>query len=232
MSLSDDDDGKFLGDELPPRMTGGPASTHDSDDEMRDYVNYGWNDPDGATFNNFQGAAAASDAAADQAARYQATAADQAARYQATASAKAARDQATASAKAAQAIADAQALVQAMNTRNYYAYYGQPQGNRNVIDRYIAQPSNFPPFSGVEQTKQYTPEQRREADTAERAANMALEKALAAQRVAYRGGGYKSKSKFKNSRYNKKLKTIKRRRTRSRSRSRTRTRSRTNKRCQ
>ena len=210
MSLSDDDDGKFLGDELPPRMTGGPAPTHDSDDEMRDYVNYGWNDLDGATFNNFQGAAAASDAAADQAARYQATA----------------------SAKAAQAIADAQALVQAMNTRNYYAYYGQPQGNRNVIDRYIAQPSNFPPFSGVEQTKQYTPEQRREADTAERAANMALEKALAAQRVAYRGGGYKSKSKFKNSRYNKKLKTIKRRRTRSRSRSRTRTRSRTNKRYQ
>ena len=210
MSLSDDDDGKFLGDELPPRMTGGPAPTHDSDDEMRDYVNYGWNDLDGATFNNFQGAAAASDAAADQAARYQATA----------------------SAKAAQAIADAQALVQAMNTRNYSAYYGQPQGNRNVIDRYIAQPSNFPPFSGVEQTKQYTPEQRREADTAERAANMALEKALAAQRVAYRGGGYKSKSKFKNSRYNKKLKTIKRRRTRSRSRSRTRTRSRTNKRYQ
>ena len=227
MNSSDDD---MFKDRPRQLMRGEPGS--DEDNEMLDYD---WNELDSGTFHNFQNAAAASDAAADQAARDQATASAKAARDQATASAKAARDQATASAKAArdqatatQAVADAQALVLAVSTRIYYAYYGQPQDIRDVIDRYIAKPSNFPPFSGAEQverTKQYTLEQRREAHTAEREANNALEKALEAQRVAYRGG-YKSKSKSKKSRYNKKSKTIKRRRTR------TRTRSRTNKRYQ
>ena len=205
MNSSDDD---MFKDRPRQLMRGEPGS--DEDNEMLDYD---WNELDSGTFHNFQNAAAASDAAADQAAR-----------DQATASAKAARDQATAT----QAVADAQALVLAVSTRIYYAYYGQPQDIRDVIDRYIAKPSNFPPFSGAEQverTKQYTLEQRREAHTAEREANNALEKALEAQRVAYRGG-YKSKSKSKKSRYNKKSKTIKRRRTR------TRTRSRTNKRYQ
>ena len=216
MNSSDDD---MFKDRPRQLMRGEPGS--DEDNEM---LNYDWNELDSGTFHNFQNAAAASDAATDQAARDQAAAADQAARDQATASAKAARDQATAT----QAVADAQALVLAVSTRIYYAYYGQPQDIRDVIDRYIAKPSNFPPFSGAEQverTKQYTLEQRREAHTAEREANNALEKALEAQRVAYRGG-YKSKSKSKKSRYNKKSKTIKRRRTR------TRTRSRTNKRYQ
>ena len=192
---SSDDD--MFKDRPRQLMRGEPGS--DEDNEMLDYD---WNELDSGTFHNFQNAAAASDAAADQAARDQAT--------------------------ATQAVADAQALVLAVSTRIYYAYYGQPQDIRDVIDRYIAKPSNFPPFSGAEQverTKQYTLEQRREAHTADREANNALEKALEAQRVAYRGG-YKSKSKSKKSRYNKKSKTIKRRRTR------TRTRSRTNKRYQ
>jgi hypothetical protein len=177
-------------------------------------------------------AAAAAQAILDQAAKAAQAILDQAAAAKAirdqAAAAKAIRDQAAAAQAAAAAVQAAHA-VQAADValsesgmqiefqrfkleadrvpnreeiRNVYSYYSQSPEIQLIINKFIANPSQFPPFGGDYQK------------AAEAAARWQ-------QTQSGRRGGYKSKSKSKSKkyRYNKKSKTNKRHRTRSKSRS-------------
>ena len=86
--------------------------------------------------------------------------------------------------------------------RNVYSYYSQSPEIQLIINKFIANPSQFPPFGG---------DYQKAAEAAGRWQ----------QTQSGRRGGYKSKSKSKSKkyRYNKKSKTNKRHRTRSKSRS-------------
>ena len=176
-------------------------------------------------------AAAAAQAILDQAAKAAAAQAilDQAAAAKAIrdqAAAKAIRDQAAAAqAAAAQAASAAHAADVALSEsgmqtefqrfkleadrvpnreeiRNVYSYHSQSPEIQLIINKFIANPSHFPPFGG---------DYQKAAEAAGRWQ----------QTQSGRKGGYKSKSKSKSKkyRYNKKSKTNKRHRTRSKSRS-------------
>ena len=139
---------------------------HDSDDLSK----YVWNDPDGATFHNFQGAAAASDAAADQAARAEAIL-----RAQARLDAQAQAGATPVSQMNQKYKLKADLVPNCEEIRNAYFYYEQSPDVQNVINRFIYRPGTHPHFEGN--------------------FKKAAEAAAAWQQQLGRRGGYKSKSK-------------------------------------
>jgi hypothetical protein len=168
MNLSDDDIfADIFADRLRPKEKK-PGS--DNDNEM---LNYKWNELDSGTFHNFQNAAAASDAAADQAARAEAIRAQAQARLDAQVQAGA-----TPVAQMNQRYKlKADRVPNCEEIRNAYFYYGQSPDVQDVINRFIAsaRPGTHPPFDG----------------DSEKAAKAAA----AWQQQLGRRGGYKSKSK-------------------------------------